>query len=425
MIHTNNIFDNINFNGGNISCDGGSILLLSFIQKNHLLSSLKDTPFNDSRKFPKYSNHDILSQVIIRNLLGYFNQADQLALIDDPLLSKYINACSQPTLSRFFDRVTIKTNMYLKELVQKLGCDYVNTNVQDIILDVDSTKDITNGHQEGASYIFHYGINGYHPMTINEYNTKLLLSSNFRTGSAYSSNGFLNELKEVLSHLDRKGKTISLRGDSAFYNAEFFDYMNNENIKYYVRAKNYTKVHDLVLQKLEEEGIDYTNYTSNKPYYGEITYKLTNMETPCRYVFKVFPAEDKQLSMFPVIYCVITNDMEKTCGEICDFYEERGNSENFTKELKDDFDGKNVGHHEFEKNCMQFMISSLCYNLYHLFRLMILEGKDQLIRMNTYRSRYQKIAVKVVKHARRITLSFSSAYRYKDKFMKYYKKLLE
>lgn len=57
MIHTNNIFDNINFNGGNISCDGGSILLLSFIQKNHLLSSLKDIPFNDSRKFPKYSNH--------------------------------------------------------------------------------------------------------------------------------------------------------------------------------------------------------------------------------------------------------------------------------------------------------------------------------------------------------------------------------
>lgn len=352
-------------------------ITLIVYSKNHLLSSLKDTPFYDSRKFPKYSNNDILSQIIIRNLLGHFNQADQLALIDAPLLLKYINACSQPTLSRFFDRVTIKTNMYLKELVQKLGCDYVNTNVQDIILDVDSTKDITNGHQEGASYIFYYGINGYHSMTINEYNTKLLLSSNFRTGSAYSSNGFLNELKEVLSHLDRKGKTISFRGGSAFYNAEFLDYMNNEKIKYYVWAKNYTKVHDLVLQKLEEEGIDYTNYTSNKPYYGEITYKLTNME--------------------------------KTCGEIYDFYEERGNSENFTKELKDDFNGKNVGHHEFEKNCMQFMISSLCYNMYHLFRLMILEGKDQLIRMNTYRSRYQKIAVKVVKHARRITLSFSSA----------------
>lgn len=38
-------FDNINFNGGNISCDGGSILLLSFLKKYNLLSSLDDIPF--------------------------------------------------------------------------------------------------------------------------------------------------------------------------------------------------------------------------------------------------------------------------------------------------------------------------------------------------------------------------------------------
>ncbi|SET28207.1 hypothetical protein SAMN04489758_10556 [Thomasclavelia cocleata] len=41
--------------------------------------------------------------------------------------------------------------------------------------------------------------------------------------------------------------------------------------------------------------------------------------------------------------------MNKSYEEICDFYEERGNSENFTKELKDDFNGNNVGHHDFEK----------------------------------------------------------------------------
>jgi len=75
------------------------------------------------------------------------------------------------------------------------------------------------------------------------------------------------------------------------------------------------------------------------------------------------------------------------------------------------------------KYCFQFMISSLCYNFYHLFRILVLEGKDQKIRMNTFRNKYQKIAVKVVRHARRIILSFSSAYRYKKKFLKYYQKL--
>lgn len=203
-------FDNINFNGGNISCDGGSILLLSFLKKYNLLSSLDDIPFNDTRRLPKYSNSDIVTQIVLRNLLGYFNQADQMTLIDDPLLSQCINGCSQPTLSRFFDGINMKTNMTIKEHIQRLGCDYVNRHVENIILDVDSTKTQTHGHQEASAYIYHYGVNGYHPMMINEYNTKLLLSSNFRTGAVYSSNGFINELKEVLAHLDRKGKTVSM-----------------------------------------------------------------------------------------------------------------------------------------------------------------------------------------------------------------------
>lgn len=346
-----------------------------------------------------------------------------MTLVDDPLLSQCINACSQPTLSRFFDRINMKTNMTIKEHIQRLGCDYVNRHVENIILDVDSTKTQTHGHQEASAYIYHYGVNGYRPMMINEYNTKLLLSSNFRTGAAYSSNGFINELKEVLAHLDRKGKTVSMRGDSAFYNTEFMDYMHHEDIQYYIRAKSYEKIQNMIIEHLEDNGIDYLNYTNQEPYYGEIKYSPKSLSTPCRYVFKVFPAQDKQLTMFPVIYCIITNDMKRSCEDICDFYEERGNSENFTKELKDDFNGDNVGHHDFEKNCFQFMISSLCYNFYHLFRILVLEGKDQKIRMNTFRNKYQKIAVKVIRHARRIILSFSSAYRYKKKFLKYYQKL--
>ena len=384
---------------------------------------LDDIPFNDTRRLPKYSNSDIVTQIVLRNLLGYFNQADQMTLVDDPLLSQCINACSQPTLSRFFDRINMKTNMTIKEHIQRLGCDYVNRHVENIILDVDSTKTQTHGHQEASAYIYHYGVNGYHPMMINEYNTKLLLSSNFRTGAAYSSNGFINELKEVLAHLDRKGKTVSMRGDSTFYNTEFMDYMHHEDIQYYIRAKSYEKIQNMIIEHLEDNGIDYLNYTNQEPYYGEIEYSPKSLSTPCRYVFKVFPAQDKQLTMFPVIYCIITNDMKRSCEDICDFYEERGNSENFTKELKDDFNGDNVGHHDFEKNCFQFMISSLCYNFYHLFRILVLEGKDQKIRMNTFRNKYQKIAVKVIRHARRIILSFSSAYRYKKKFLKYYQKL--
>lgn len=107
-----------------------------------------------------------------------------------------------------------------------------------------------------------------------------------------------------------------------------------------------------------------------------------------------------------------------------DFYEARGNSENFTKELKDDFDAGTLSHREFEKNEMEFLISSLSYNLYHIFQNQILEKEDKKIRMNTYRLRYQKIAVKVVQHARQITLSYSSVYKYQKQFLHYWNKIL-
>ena len=56
---------------------------------------------------------------------------------------------------------------------------------------------------------------------------------------------------------------------------------------------------------------------------------------------------------------------------------------------------------------------------------MILEGKAERIRMNTFRLRYQKIAVKVIQHARQIQLSFSSAYRRQKQFKQYWNKVLQ
>lgn len=76
-------------------------------------------------------------------------------------------------------------------------------------------------------------------------------------------------------------------------------------------------------------------------------------------------------------------------------------------------------------NEMDFLISSLAYNLYHVFQQTILEEKDQTIRMNTYRLKYQKIAVKVIQHARQVTLSFSSAYKNKTQFTQYWNKVLQ
>ena len=424
MIQTNSLFDKINFNGGNLSSDGGSILLSQFLEKINLKKLLDSISFVDLRHLPVYSNTNILFQQIIKCLLGYNDQSDQKILINDPLLSLKSLICSQATVSRFYDRVSLNTTNEFKKIITQLAYDFVNTNIDDPILDADSTMVTTCGNQEASAYIHHYQENGYHPLVINEYHSKLLLSSLLRTGSAYSSNGIIEELEQIFTQLNNTGN-IRLRGDSAFYRRDLFKYLENNQVTYYIRVKNFKKniresVMDMVINQVDWNDFDYT-----EPYYGEYTIQI-NKTKKRRIVYKAFHLEKGgMLQLVPMVYCIITNDFEKSPKEAMDFYEARGNSENFTKELKDDFNGGNPSHKEFVKNEMDFLISSLAYNLYHVFQQTILEEKDQTIRMNTYRLKYQKIAVKVIQHARQVTLSFSSAYKNKTQFTQYWNKVLQ
>lgn len=424
MIQTNSLFDKINFNGGNLSSDGGSILLSQFLEKINLKKLLDSISFVDLRHLPVYSNTNILFQQIIKCLLGYNDQSDQKILINDPLLSLKSLICSQATVSRFYDRVSLNTTNEFKKIITQLAYDFVNTNIDGPILDADSTMVTTCGNQEASAYIHHYQENGYHPLIINEYHSKLLLSSLLRTGSAYSSNGIIEELEQIFTQLNNTGN-IRFRGDSAFYRRDLFKYLENNQVTYYIRVKNFKKniresVMDMVINQVDWNDFDYT-----EPYYREYTIQI-NKTKKRRIVYKAFRLEKGgMLQLVPMVYCIITNDFEKSPKEAMDFYEARGNSENFTKELKDDFNGGNPSHKEFVKNEMDFLISSLAYNLYHVFQQTILEEKDQTIRMNTYRLKYQKIAVKVIQHARQVTLSFSSAYKNKTQFTQYWNKVLQ
>ena len=424
MIQTNSLFDKINFNGGNLSSDGGSILLSQFLEKINLKKLLDSIPFVDLRHLPVYSNTNILFQQIIKCLLGYNDQSDQKILINDPLLSLKSLICSQATVSRYYDRVSLNTTNEFKKIITQLAYDFVNTNIDDPILDADSTMVTTCGNQEASAYIHHYQKNGYHPLVINEYHSKLLLSSLLRTGSAYSSNGIIEELEQIFTQLNNTGN-IRLRGDSAFYRRDLFKYLENNQVTYYIRVKNFKKnIRESVMAMVINQ-VDWNDFDYTEPYYGEYTFQI-NKTKKRRIVYKAFHLEKGGiLQLVPMVYCIITNDFEKSPKEAMDFYEARGNSENFTKELKDDFNGGNPSHKEFVKNEMDFLISSLAYNLYHVFQQTILEEKDQTIRMNTYRLKYQKIAVKVIQHARQVTLSFSSAYKNKTQFTQYWNKVLQ
>ena len=412
--------DNYNFSGGNITSDSGALLFARFIHSLSLHDAFCSLPFDDDRKNPVHSYSDILLGQIFKFMLGYFRQADQSVLRQDPFLLS--DAPSQPTVSRFFSCASASLNAALHQLLHTCALSYLNKQEHDLIFDADSTLIETTGRQEASSYIPHYSSVGYHPLVINEYHSKLLVASLLRCGNSYSANGIIEQLRTVFSGLQiSSSRTIFFRGDSAFYDSKLMNYLEQQpfRVRYMIRCKHFGKLIKECMDDMDRKGIDFQQYTKHEPYIGELSYSLQNDE-PRRVVYKAYRSIDQngQISLFPEIYAVMTNCLEWSPRHILRFYEQRGNSENFTKELKDDFGAGTLSHPKFLSNELEFLLKAWAYNIYHLFlnrKAKHMPGIARM-RMNTFRKEFIKIGGKVIRHARQITLCISSAYARKKEF---------
>ncbi len=79
----------------------------------------------------------------------------------------------------------------------------------EVWIDVDSTVDGVYGKQEGAEVGYNphkKGQKAYHPLMAFIAETKEVLHSWFRCGSAYTSNGVVEFMKECMAYMNKGGK---------------------------------------------------------------------------------------------------------------------------------------------------------------------------------------------------------------------------
>lgn len=433
----------ISFSGRNLSSDTGAMLPLDFIQCNHLLDPYRNLSYSDNRSSyaSHNSSHSLLTQLVFRYLCGYFPQADQEVLRKDPLLCRYFTGVSsQSSVSRFFSRITEETNNRFWKLFLDQACGFVDRNLDEILPDADSTKTDVYGKQEDAAWISHYRQIGYHPFVINEFNTRLLVGAWLRTGHTYSAAEAAAIMEEVLSRFSEQAplgndRTILFRGDSAFYQNELMELFEERTnpVLYAIRAKGTGSIENLCFENfcMNRDQENYT-YTSSDPFYGEIRYEMSGSENIRRVCYKLYFTENEKerqkdrtnqtISLIPHIFAVITNIEEKTPEGIIEFYSERGASENFTKELKNDFGARTLSHRAFTANAFEFLLKCLAYNLFHMFQFLVMEGRDALITCSIFRKRYQKVASRMTSHAGIMNLQIASSFREKSKFLSWLKK---
>ena len=239
----------INFDGGDLSSDAGLLLIKEFISKlgiERLLNRSFKT--NDSAVFRYHTDRDNLLQMIYMIMAGYFEDDASDELTKDPVFKAVLEKsalASQPTVSRFFNRMDEDTLKQFQEISQILRKRIYSIQMpQAVILDLDSTLLAAYGKQEGRAFNFHYQSNGYHPLVCYGGITGDLIKIQLRDGAAYSCIGVTDFLQPILDEYLNDYPTIHLllRGDSGFATPDLYKQCEENGTSYVIRLmENFIK----------------------------------------------------------------------------------------------------------------------------------------------------------------------------------------
>ena len=149
----------INFDGGDLSSDAGLLLLKEFTAKIGFTKLIKSKFKTNDTSVRFHKDNENLMQMIYQIISAYFEDdcSDELTL--DPVFNAILEKnglASQPTLSRFFNRMGEDTLMQFDDIDKSLrDIIYSIKRPEHMLLDLDSTLFDTYGKQEGEGFNFH------------------------------------------------------------------------------------------------------------------------------------------------------------------------------------------------------------------------------------------------------------------------------
>ena len=410
----------INFDGGDLSSDAGLLLIKEFACRLGFVKLLKsEFKTNDSACFRYHKDDENLWQVIYQILGAYFEDDCADELTNDPVLTAVLAKkvlASQPTLSRFFNRLDETTLNQVYNLMRRFRkVVYSIKKPEMILLDLDSTLLNTYGHQEGEGFNYHYQDHGYHPLVCYDGFTGDLLKIQLRNGTDYSSTGVTDFLQPLLDEFgnDYPELPLLLRGDSGFTKPELYHQCETNGVSYVIRLKENGCLRELA-SHIDEQLTEITkdDMVSYAVCYGEFQYQAGSWEYPRRVVCKVEKPAEQLIHM----YTFIVTNMDSEPEKVIRFYCKRGIMENYIKESKNGFDFAAVSSSSKIVNANRLQIHALAYNIFNWFKRLALSASMRKQQIDTIRLKLLKIAARVVHSARYITFKLCSSCPYKNEF---------
>lgn len=253
----------VDFSGGHLSSDGGSLLLREMDRRQRLCEQLAGC-FSDYRQ-ERFVEHELpvmLRQRILGLALGYEDINDHERLRLDPLLAamcgradvlgeerhleqdKGKGLAGKSTLNRLelgAQEINARTKKIqahpekIEALLLKQGVAAIPRQSKLIVLDFDATDDPLHGGQEGRFFHGYYG--GYCYLPLYCFCGDIPLWAQLRTADRDGSEGTLAALQKIVAAIrERFGKhtAILVRADSGFCREEIMAWIEAQEQVHYV-----------------------------------------------------------------------------------------------------------------------------------------------------------------------------------------------
>ena len=378
----------------------------------------------------RYSLSDSLFMTITGIIAGASSLLKVVSVWSDQVLrqiSDWISVPDDSTLGRIFRQGTLKHVSQLEvvnhrlrhrvwERAMKTGALQAGHFYKSWI-DVDSTVKTVFGFQEGAAKgynPFKRGALSYNPQVAFCSETKEILQAWLRTGSAYTSNGIVEFMKQLVTHMPQQMRIV-FRGDSGYFVGELLEWLDAKRHGYLIKVK--LKGLTSLLDQQSWQAIDKAPGWQQCEFIHQCgTWSRGRRFVAVRRLKKEKnDSVQKQLFTEPVYdyFCYVTTE-RLTPWQAHKRYGERATCETWLDEAKNQMAMAHIKSGNFVASSLIFQCAVLAYNTIRWMAL--LSGNKQLNRweVQTVRTYLIRTAGKLLTGGKQLRLNVPNQHLHAD-----------
>ncbi len=405
------------FDAGRLTSDGGLPWLAEADAALGLCAALAAKVPEWRRRPGRHALVDLVRQRVFQIACGYEDQDDADVLRTDPLLKLVCgrppeggaDLASQPTLSRLENAVGARA---CYRLAVALGEVYLRERGRGgpparILLDLDGTADPTHGRQEGTAYHGYFGQHMYHPLLVFDGDTDQLVTAVLRPGNAHAGGGAVAVLKRVVAAVRARwpGVPIELRADSGFALPALYAFCEDEGVGYTIGLVPNARLEALAAPLLAEaQRLQAETGAGKVRLAGEAAYQAGSWPHERRVVFKA-----EALAKGPNTRFVVTTRGDDALA-VYDWYVDRGEPENWVKDLKRACFADRLSCHRFWPNQFRLLLHAASYWLLDALRRWLVTAGAARMQLDTLRLRLLKIGGRVRQLAGHVRLHLAASH---------------